>query len=477
MSQHGRRRGLDRTLKPAAVWQAGAYIVCCLEMRSAFLAFISLIAYSLAAAAQSIAPTPPMGWNSWDSFGLTITESEFKDNANWLARNLKQFGWQYVVVDEGWYLKNPEAKAPNFHYTISADGRYMPALNRFPSSAHNAGFKPLADSVHRLGLKFGIHIIRGIPKEAVAKDMPIADSQFHAAEAAEQSDTCPWNSDNFGVKYTPAGQAYYDSLAKLYAGWGIDFIKVDCISADPYKGDEIRMLSQALRQTGRPIVLSLSPGPAPLDKVDELREQAQMWRISGDVWDSWARDPHIGYGQSLRQQFPIASSWASYVGGGRWPDADMLPLGHLGPRPGAGQTRETRLTHDEQRTLLTLWCMFRSPLFMGGNLTNVDDWTKSLLTNSEIIAVDQHSVGGRAVVKEAKKAVWVARDAAGTGPGVYVALFNLSDAQQTIEYPLQSLGVSVSFVVRDLWDRRDLEHTDRLKATLPPHGSALYRVK
>jgi hypothetical protein len=430
---------------------------------------------AIARAQTPLAPAPPMGWNSWDSFGLTVTEAEFKANAQWVAANLKQHGWKYVVVDEGWYLKNPGAKAADFQFTMGANGRFEPAVNRFPSAANGAGFKPLADYAHGLGLKFGIHIIRGIPKGAVKKDLPIAQSSFHAAEAADQSDTCPWNADNYGVKYTPAGQSYYDSLAKLYAGWGIDFIKVDCIASHPYKGDEIRMISEALRKTGRPIVLSLSPGPAPLDKADELRAEANMWRISNDVWDIWAHDPKINYAQSLSEQFSVAAAWARYVEPEHWPDADMLPIGYLGPRPGAGQARETRLTHAEQRTLLTLWSIFRSPLFMGGNLTKADEWTKALLSNDEVIAVDQRSRGGREVARDAKKAIWLAKDE--TGRGAYVALFNLSGTQQTIEYPLQSLGLGVSVAVRDVWAKRDLGRSDRLKAQLAPHDAALYRVR
>ncbi len=219
-----------------------------------------------------LAPTPPMGWNSWDSFGLTVTEAEFKANVDWLDHNLKRYGWQYLVVDEGWYLKNPQAKAGQFQFAMSQDGRYVPATNRFPSAANEAGFKPLADYVHRLGLRFGIHIIRGIPRQAVVEDLPIAGTSFHAADAADKSDICPWNADNYGVKANPAGQAYYDSVAKLYAEWGIDLVKVDCIAAHPYKGDEIRMISQALRKTGRPIVLSLSPGPGAFGQSERVVE-------------------------------------------------------------------------------------------------------------------------------------------------------------------------------------------------------------
>jgi len=115
-----------------------------------------------------LAATPPMGWNSWDSYGLTITEAEYKANAEWMAKHLKPFGWQYAVVDEGWYLQNPEgAGKPAWQFTLDKYSRFVPAANRFPSAAGGAGFKLLADDVHALGLKFGIHIIRGIPRQAV----------------------------------------------------------------------------------------------------------------------------------------------------------------------------------------------------------------------------------------------------------------------------------------------------------------------
>ncbi|MBV8551160.1 MAG: glycoside hydrolase family 27 protein [Acidobacteriaceae bacterium] len=420
-----------------------------------------------------LASLPPMGWNSWDSYGLSVTEDEFRANASWLAQHLAKHGWQYVVVDEGWYLQNPEAKPGSFRFTMSADGRYLPAVNRFPS-ANDAGFKPLADWAHGLGLKFGIHIIRGIPREAVDRNLPIAGSTYHAADAADKADTCPWNADNYGVTDTPAGQAYYDSLAKLYASWGLDFVKIDCIASRPYKGPEIRMFSQALRKTGRPIVLSLSPGPAPLDKLQELRKYAQMWRISDDFWDRWKASKQ-SFPQGLLPQFNLTANWAPYVGSGHWPDADMLPLGYIGPRPGWGKARETELTQDEQRTVMTLWSVFRSPLIMGGNLTRMDEWTTSLLTNDEVLTVDQHSKANRVVANDAKKAVWTAQPA--TQSGLYVALFNLDDQPQTLQFDWADLSLSGKVHrVRDLWQHRDLGSSKKLRVILRPHASVLYGV-
>lgn len=433
-----------------------------------------MAALSSSAASPPAAALPPMGWNSWDSYGLSVTQREFQANAQYMAQHLRRYGWQYAVVDEGWYLQNPDGKPGTFRFTMDPFGRFTPALNRFPPAGGNAGFSKLAEWAHARNLKFGIHIIRGIPREAVERNLPIAGSRFRAAEAADESGTCAWNADNYGVSATPAGQAYYDSLARLYAKWSLDFVKIDCISS-PYLDNEIRMFSNALRKTGRPIVLSLSPGPTPLDKVSELQKYANMWRISGDVWDHWAQWPKQDWSQGLLGQFQLAAKWAPNVEPGHWPDADMLPLGYLGPRPGQGKARQSNFTHDEQRTLLTLWSMLRSPLIMGGNLTKMDAWTESLLTNEEVIAVDQHSTGGRPAVDDGTQAIWVARS--DSGPSLYVALFNLADQPRTLDYPLRNLAsAGASYSVRDLWARKDLGATDHLKITLQPHASVLYRL-
>ncbi|MHB1021942.1 MAG: glycoside hydrolase family 27 protein [Acidobacteriaceae bacterium] len=439
------------------------------------LALLLMMATLPLTAQTLLAPTPPMGWNSWDSYGLTINEAEFKANTNWLNQHLKRYGWQYVIVDEGWYLQNPESGGkPAWVFTLDKNGRYLPATNRFPSAGDQAGFKPLADYVHSLGLKFGIHIIRGIPREAVAKNMPILGSDFHAADAANTSDKCAWNPDNYGVKDTPAGQAYYDSLFQLYASWGLDYVKVDCIS-HPYIEHEIRMIHRAIQKTGRPILLSLSPGPTPLENAASARKYAQMWRISNDVWDHWDIWPDAKWSQSVKGQFATAAAWAPHVVQGHWPDADMLPIGYLGPRPGLKKARQTELSQDEQRTMLTLWSIFRSPLMMGGNLTRNDAWTTSLLTNAEVIAVDQHSEDNRPVITTDTTSVWTARPA--EGKDEYVAVFNLGDSTQRISYAWNQLGLEGKrHSVRDLWAHKNLRTAKALKVTLRPHAAALYKI-
>lgn len=429
-----------------------------------------------ASGSDQLASTPPMGWNSWDGYGTTISEDQVKANATWIANHLKTFGWQYVTVDMEWFVENPtaEGNSKNFQYSLDKFGRYTPPANRFPSAANGNGFKPLADYVHSLGLKFGIHILRGIPKQAVAQKMPIADSTYTAADGADVSDTCPWNFDNFGTDASkPAAQAYYDSIAKLYAQWEVDLIKVDCIASRPYKGNDIRMIQQALDKAGRPIALSLSPGAAPIEKYDEMKKYAQMWRISDDIWDIWHSS--APYPQGLGDQFANIAKWAGKSEPGHWPDADMLPLGYLGPAPGWGKPRPTRLTHEEQRTLLTLWAIFRSPLMVGGDLTKADDWTTSLLTNREVIAVDQQSIENRPVINTDTTVTWTARPAAGAG--TYIAIFNISATSQNIHYAWKDFGLpQSSYRLRNLWEHKDVALADSIDVTLPSHGCVLFEV-
>lgn len=417
-----------------------------------------------------------MGWNSWDGYGTTIDEADFKVNVDWFAKHLKPYGWQYVVIDMEWFVTNPvaEGNSKTSHYSMDEYGRYTPPFSRFPSAAANMGFKPLADYVHALGLKFGIHILRGIPKEAVNKNLPIEGSNYHASDAAITSDTCPWNFDNYGVNAnTPAGAAYYDSIARLYASWQVDLIKVDCISSRPYKGDEIRLLREALDKTNRPIVLSLSPGPAPLEKTAEMRKYAQMWRTSNDIWDLW--HSFVEYPQGLGDQFANVAKWAGVAEPGHWPDADMLPLGYLGPAPGWGKPRQTQLTHDEQRTLVTLWSIFGSPLMVGGDLKSDDDWTTALLTNPEVIEVDQHSASSRLVISSETTVVW--KSAPSTGSGEYLAVFNVSPAPQKAHYDWKDLGLApAQYEVRDLWERKDLGSAKSFDRILASHACVLYRL-
>ncbi len=417
-----------------------------------------------------LASTPPMGWNSWDSFGPTVRESEVKANADAMASKLARFGWQYVVVDIEWY--QPKAKShgyiPRGEVTMDSHGRFVPSPNRFPSAANGAGFKPLADYVHSKGLKFGIHIMRGIPREAVDKNLPIAGTKFHAADVADKINVCKWADmeDTYGVDMSkPGAQAYYDSIARLYASWGVDFVKADDMSM-PYRGPEIHALSVALKKTGRPIVLSLSPGPTPVAKYNDLKANAQLWRISNDFWDRWI---------DVKDQFDLMKAWEGKVHPGGWPDADMLPLGHIGIRAERGVDRSSLLTHDEQYTLMSLWSIFRSPLMLGGDIPSSDAFTIGLLTNPEVLAVNQHSDNGRQSYREGNKVAWTA-DVPGSNSR-YVAVFNIGDSEEAIHLPWSAVGVAAQkATVRDLWLHKDTKDVDAIHLSLRPHASILVKV-
>jgi hypothetical protein len=454
---------------------------------------VSLLFFVLASAAfgfgQSVATAPPMGWNSWDAYGLTVNESQFKANATVLA-GMKQFGWKYAVIDEGWYMANPAGRnLAERKYEWNGNGLLVPDPARFPSAADGAGFKPLADWTHAQGLKFGIHIVRGIPRQVVQAGLPVEGSNFQAAGAADTSSTCPWDDGNYGVAENAAGQAYYNSMLKLYAAWGVDFLKVDCISNHPYRVSEIRQVAAAIRKTGRPIVLSLSPGPTALEHAAEVAQYAQMWRISDDHWDVWSHPHEPGksdFPSGIREAFDLLGHWYPYTGPGSWPDADMLPEGWLGPNPGWGPVRQSRESADEQRTEFALWAMARSPLIMGGDLTRLDPLTRSLMTNLDLLFINQYATYSRPVDTTALGAafanarVWRAtiNEPGARGYAEYFGFFNLAGKPATLRATWKQLGLDgAKHVATSIWDDATGKESKEINVTLPGHGSAVFQVK
>lgn len=391
---------------------------------------------------------PPMGWNSWDCFGGSVNESQLLENAEYMRDNLKPFGWEYVVCDIQWY----EPYMTGHYYRNFADlcmdefSRLIPAENRFPSSAGGKGFKPIADKIHGMGLKFGIHIMRGVPRQAVHSNTPIMCDGVTARDIAHPFSLCSWNCDMYGVDPKKAGaQEYYDSIMQLYADWGVDLVKCDDIGNtefkphDPYFGaPEIEMLRKAIDKTGRKMVLSLSPGPAPLFAHDHLSRNAEMWRVSGDFWDRWDR---------IIEMFDLCKAWAPYVTDGAYPDCDMLPVGRLEKCNGNPKGRWTRLTQNEQITMLTLWSIFRSPLMIGGNMPENDAFTLNLLTNESIIEMNKKSRNAAEVYRDDEKIIWTA-DYDG---GKYVSVFNISDVDSEISVDVKTVGIEPDSILTELW--------------------------
>lgn len=420
------------------------------------------------------APTPPMGWNSYDAWGTSITELETLENARFMQERLLAHGWKYIVIDARWYDSVSSYDDRDFNRDragakLNADqfGRMLPATNRFPSAVAGKGFKPLADQIHAMGLKFGFHMMRGIPRQAVKAVMPIEGSHFTAADAGDTNSKCGWCPDMFGVRDNEAGQAWYDSCARLWASWGLDFVKVDDLSS-PYHELEIEMIRKAIDKCGRPIVFSTSAGPTDRAKADHISHHANMWRISGDFWDRW---------KDLNHQFDLIAQWQGIGGRGHWPDADMIPFGHIGIKCTiAGPDRQTRFTRDEQCTLMSLWALASSPLMLGNNLPDTDEWTLSLLTNDEVLAVNQDPLGRPAhrVAQTNNAEIWVKELKDGSKA---IGLFNRSDAARDVELVWSDVGLTGKQKLRDLWVHKDLGiMNERYTVYVPAHGAVLLRA-
>jgi alpha-galactosidase len=435
-------------------------------------AFCLLTAGSLIAAGDyhDYASTPPMGWNSWDCFGTTVTEGQVRQQADFMAEKLKVHRWQYIVVDIQWY--QPTAKGHEYqkdaHLAMDGFGRLIPAPEKFPSSANGRGFRPLADYLHGKGLKFGIHMMRGISRQAVQQNTPIEGTPYRAADIADTNSLCDWNPDMFGVNMSkPGAQEYYDSLMEQVASWGVDFIKVDDLSR-PYHQAEIEAIRKAIDKSGRPIVFSTSPGETPLAVGTNVNQNANMWRISDDFWDRWP---------SLLEQFKRLKDWTPYRIDGAWPDADMLPLGII------DFNRKTQFTPDEQVSLMTLWSIARSPLMLGADMTRMDDFTLALLINDEVLAVNQNSENNRQLFRTHGLVAWVA-DAPGSADK-YLAVFNTNESSDgdpaglkaNAPVNLADLGFSGKVQVRDLWRHRNFTAANPgFAPEVPAHGARLFRI-
>ncbi len=428
-------------------------------------------------AKDRVALTPPMGWNSWDCYGPAVNEEQLLANAEYMEKHLKSYGWKYVVCDIQW--SEPRAGQEGWDYipfaplTLDEYGRQIPAENRFPSSAGGKGFRPIADKIHDMGLLFGIHIMRGVPRLAVHRQLPVLGTDGITCDRiAHPNSVCKWNTDMYGVDYRkPGAQEYYDSIFALYASWGVDFVKVDDIAnleeypQNPYGAEkEIEMIRHAIDKSGRGMVLSLSPGPAVIEKAWHMRKFANMWRMTGDFWDNW---------KSLKAMFERCEVWQRQVSPGCWPDCDMLPFGHISITTD-GKGHWTYFTRDEQRTVMTLWCIFRSPLMMGGEMRDNDQWTLDLLTNEEVLRVLNHTSGGEQIYRTDEKAAWKSVDEDGS---VYAALFNIGDEEAEVSVTFEELELSGKKKLRDLWQKADLgDAEEKISAVIPPHGAMLYKL-
>jgi len=460
------------------------------------MSLISAVAQDDIATFRTWAMTPPMGWNSWDCYFSSVTEKEVMQNAQYMVdHDLVRHGWEYVVIDIRWYCNHPSLgggwynQNGNQEYVMDQYGRYLPSPTRFPSCMQNGvnvGFKPLADKLHDMGLKLGIHIMRGVPKAVIGSSYKLMGSPSTPWTSVYNGTTspCGWLGDNLKVRDNQYGQLYYNSIMDLYAQWGVDFIKIDDLSR-PFYTDEIHMIRKAIDQTGRPIVLSMSPGKTQFQYADECLQNANMWRMMDDLWDNWS---------AVDAVFAEADFWSKVSRPGNYADCDMLPLGHIAATiKDTGYTNGdaghwTNLSHDEQYTMMTLWGICHSPLFFGGEMTKNDDFTLSLLTNEEYHQMHKYGQNAHQVYNDDATAqvVWTSTDPA-TG-NRYLALFQRDNTRwivgnkalyksETVAYTTDGHAVDVDIpwpegsktlvlVVDDGGDNFNYDHGDWINPTL-----------
>jgi alpha-galactosidase len=424
---------------------------------------------------KSLAIKPPMGWNSWDCLGWGANEAEVKEAADYMAKNLRHLGYEYVVIDMLWYGDDAASDFEAFvhetipvkpNYTLDEFGRLLPDPVKFPSSAGGNGFKPLAEYIHSLGLKFGLHMLRGIPWQAADKNMPIKGTSIGARSIAMPDNGCVWYDGFYGVDMSkPGAQEYYNSQFGLFAQWGVDFIKADDIVNIP----ELEGISKASRLCGRKIVLSVVPDNIPFDI---LRKNAHMARTGADFWDVW---------QMVKVGFPVAAAAVKQEEPGFWPDLDMLPVGKLGLKISykGPDPRISNFNNEELHTLLTLWYISRMPLMIGGYLPETDQVTLDLLTNEEALEVNRNSINPRQLKFRNATIIWAA-DIPGS-EDKYLAFFNQWESHEpvNIKVALAQLGLDSvrEYKVRDLWAKRDLGNfRGEFNAPIKAHGAGLYKI-
>ena len=397
-------------------------------MRWIALAVLLLLAASPAQPSDAAAPlqhqpwepplqatSPPRGWNSYDAFTWRVTEAEFLANCQYVADHLLQHGFEYCVVDYLWFMDlnatavdgSPwtpgEAVAPGSLH-VDAHGRPLPAPDRWPSAAGGAGFAPVAAKVKAMGLKFGVHVMRGVLSAAVAQHSPVLGTPATADQIAMASlspskdgpGRCPWYPGAISVDVTKAaGRAFYDSQYALFKSWGVRFVKNDCVFGN-YVPLEIKAQSASIAKAtsqagggGDSIVYSLSPGVSDAAKAKEIGPFVNMYRLTGDVWDSFSEGAALQDIEFVTSTGLSGHSGLGAPGSRSFPDMDMLPFGYICSQ-NAAQCPDhiSRMPRRTQQTVLAVWAMAGSPIFFDGDCRKMDPQTLALLTMDEVLAVN-----------------------------------------------------------------------------------------
>jgi len=444
--------------------------------RLIILACISLtIPGKVHAQASQQSPAPFLGWNSYNCYGTHINEKLVYENLDAFVAKLKPSGYEYFVLDAGWYrhydLKKGEiwpTDGDKVNLTIDEYGRFIPSEVYFPN-----GFQAIIEKAHNHGIKFGLHLMRGIPREAVEKNLPIKGTEYFARDIADVNDICSWSILNYGVDMDkPGAQEYYNSVVELMADWGVDFIKYDDIV---HKPKEINAVADAIENCGRNIVLSISPG----DDIDpehyDTYRRADMIRISRDIWD-------------LREDLSISfDQWEEilpYAGKGFWLDLDMIPFGHIRInypltfnklKTTRGYERMDNYSYAQKKTFITQRAMAAAPLFMGGALTSSPTTIFELITNPDMLECNQNGITGKLVNRisdySIKVDVWKTPHKETDNEG-WIGVFNRNEYMELIQLEKEELGLDKarSYKLYDIWGKRIIEDAESFYFQIPADG-------
>jgi alpha-galactosidase len=455
------------------------------HLRSLAILLAGLLASTLNGRAGGLADTPPLGFNSFDSYRTSLSEDKARALMDVMAEKYRDFGYTYFVMDAGWY-REVEVHPGSMHakrslgLALDAFGLYEPCKTYFPG-----GIKALADHAHARGLKFGVWIMRGVPRQAVNQNLPVKGTPFTARDIADTTDVCVWNEDNYGIDMSkPGAQAYYNALIAKLAGWGVDFIKVDDVVPNPR---EIAAIAKAIVDGGHSMLLSLSPGDVHHPTHLNAYRKANMLRITRDIWDNPL---------SIEKGFLAWERFQGIERPGFWPDLDMIPFGRLDVLstedipglPPEHRARQSRFTPHQMRTFLTQRAMAASPLIIGGDLLTMDDFSYRLLTNREMLACNQNGVMGTNVYRAGNVDVWLTPHKDDPDRG-WIGIFNRSLSDRKVTLGKQDLGfiafeASYNLVptrrtvrLHDIWSGETLTLEGSLTFDLPAEGVAFFRFE
>lgn len=403
---------------------------------------------------DKLAAKPPMGYNSFDSYGIADEETS-KKLIDVMAEKYLPFGYDCFVLDFGWYYEEESDK-----YITNENGVPEPSKKLYPN-----GIKSLADYAHQKGLKFGLHLMRGVLKYALDKNCKVKGTDILLKDIIDPRSICTWANFTIGVDMSkPGAQEYYNSIIDKLASWGVDFIKYDDITGQP---KEINAVVKAIEQNGRPIVLSLSPGEDTRLENLPYYQKSNILRITSDIWDNQL---------SLDRSFKAMKEFQGRGFPGFWPDLDMIALGSF---PRRKKNEKNLFTNNQAQTLITQRAIFASPLIIGGDLLTMDDFTHKLLTNKDMLACNQNGVTGFQIFNKDSTEIYLAPNKTADTKG-WVAIFNRKSRSQTIklkksdfgfEYFREVLNVLVKdYRFHDIWNQKDLVLKKFLQFTIPATG-------